>query len=342
MRPDCNPNRTTPRGTHMHLQIDHDDFTTRPQMVKALAFFLLHSIGEIPDEEVPEGTTAPKIPAAPSAATSAATATNVASVAATAQGTATTAPAPASNVLPFPVPPPPSNVTAVATNAATADVPALSLAPAPSAAAATGVASAPAEYDAAGIPWDARIHQKAKGKKKDLTWKLIKGIDEAVVVAVVAELAARKIATPASPSAAPAAAPAVPPPPSAVGAVPPPPATVAPQVFLPESNNAGQQNSVPVPPVPSAAPAETVSAPNAPAAGVVPVPPVPAAGPVGVTYRSLIDKMTAGTKAQTLSAAKVLEIVTSCGGANLQQLNTLPQIWADVDAKLDLALAGLL
>jgi hypothetical protein len=52
--------------------------------------------------------------------------------------------------------------------------------------------------------------------------------------------------------------------------------------------------------------------------------------------------MTAGTKAQTLTAAKVLEIVTSCGGPNLQQLNQMPQIWADVDAKLDLALAGLL
>src|SRR6185369_6722013 len=108
-----------------------------------------------------------------------------------------------------------------------------------------------AEYDSAGMPWDARIHQKAKGKKKDLTWKLIKGIDPAVVQTVTAELMARKIATPQSPSAAtPALQPAAPgaiavtsvppPPPSgsvvvlgqngnvvATGAVPPPPATVA-------------------------------------------------------------------------------------------------------------------
>jgi hypothetical protein len=208
--------------------------------------------------------------------------------------------------------------------------------------------------DSAGMPWDARIHQKAKGKKKDLTWKLIKGIDEATVIAVTSELAARKIATPASPSVAPAAF--VPPlPPTAgtvailgqngnvvaTGAVPPPPATVAQPVFLPETNNAGQQNSVPVPPVPSTAPVETVPAQNGPATPVVPVPPVAPAGPMGVTYRSIIDKMTAGTKAQTLTAAKVLQIVQDCGCPNLQQLNQMPQIWADVDARIELALAGL-
>jgi hypothetical protein len=299
--------------------------------IRSAIGFLAHLYNLETDESVPEGTSSPKAPAAPSAATSAAIATSVASAAATAPVTATTVPAPASNVVNFPVPPPPSSATTADATSSTNSV-------APIAAAAQNVASAPAEYDAAGMPWDARIHQKAKGKKKDLTWKLIKGIDEATVIAVTSELAARKIATPASPSVAPAAF--VPPPP-VVGAVPPPPATVAPQVLLSESNNAGQQNSVPLPPVPSAAPVETVPAPAAPAASVVPVPPVAPAGPVGVTYRSIIDKMTAGTKAQTLTAAKVLQLVQDCGCPNLQQLNQMPQIWADVDARIELALAGL-
>jgi len=178
---------------------------------------------------------------------------------------------------------------------------------------------------------------------------------------------ARKIATPQSPSAAtPALQPAAPgaiavtsvppPPPSgsvvvlgqngnvvATGAVPPPPATVAQPVYLPDANDAGQQNTVPVPPVSGAAPATSVPTPNGPVAQSVPVPPVAPAGPVGgITYRSIIDKMTAGTKAGTLTAAKVLEIAQSCGCPNLQQLNQMPAIFADVDAKIDLALAGLL
>ena len=305
--------------------------------------FLAHFYNLEPsDNEVPEGTTAPF---APAGATAAAVPAVTAAAAATPPNASVAS-----------VPPPPPTMTdaamespaVTAPSAATAGVSGSTSSLAQTAAGAQNVVSAPAEYDSAGIPWDARIHQKAKGKKKDLTWKLIKGIDPAVVQAVTAELAARKIATPASPSAAiPAITPAapgaiavtnVPPPPSAVGAVPPPPATVAPQVYLPETG------SVPVPPQQGNAAAAGVSVPNTPVAASVPVPPttVTGAGGSAVTYRSIIDKMTAGTKAQTLTAAKVLEIVTSCGGPNLQQLNQMPQIWADVDAKLDLALAGLL
>lgn len=327
------------------VDTDKENGTT----VRALVGFLIHLYNLDPEaldnNEVPEGTTAaPLVPAAPSAATSAATATSVASVAATAPATVPTAPALASNVLPFPVPPPPPIVAAVVTSAAIADVPAPNSTVAPTAAAAQGVASAPAEYDTAGLPWDSRIHQKAKGTKKDGTWKLIKGIDDAVVMAVMPELLARKLATTASPSVAPAAF--VPPPPPVIGAVPPPPATVAPQVFLPFSDSAPGAsvdggNTMPVSSV-SGVPAppnvftQTVVA-------SVPVPPVAPVGVVGaVTYRALIDKMTAGTKTQVLTAAKVMEIVQACNCPNLQQLNQMPQIFADVDAKLDLALAGLL
>lgn len=308
------------------MRITIDTLTDDDATIKSAIGFLLHLRPGIEASEVPLGTNSPKLTAAPSAATSPATAPSVVSAAATAPATATTAPALASNVVNFPVPPPPASM-----NAATAGASGSTSTNVPSAAAAASVASAPAEYDSAGIPWDARIHQKAKGKKKDLTWKLIKGIADDVVIAVTTELMSRKVGTAASP----AAAPTPPAPPSAVGVAPPPPS-----VFLPNPNDAGQQDTVPVPPVPSAPAAGAVPASAGPVAGAVPVPPVAPAGPLGVTYRSLIDKMTSGTP--KLVAAKVLEVVTSCGCPNLQQLNQMPQIWPDVDAKLDLALAGLL
>lgn len=319
------------------MRITIDTLADSDETLRSLIGFLMHLRPSLADEEVPEGTTLPKVnTAAPSHTAAASAGASAAANTTPTTPTAPTGPAPASNVVNFPVPPPPSATTAAG--------PSSTSSPAPTAAGAQSVASAPAEYDSAGIPWDARIHQKAKGKKKDGTWKLIKGIDEAVVQTVTVELAARKIATQQSPTGAQAPTPPanVPPPPPAVGAVPPPPATVAPQVFLPDANNAEQQNSVPVPPVPSNAAAPAVPAQNGPAAPSVPVPPVSPAGPVGVTYRSIIDKMTAGTRENKLTAAKVLEIVTGCGVPNLQQLNQMPNTWADVDAKIDLALAGLL
>lgn len=293
------------------------------------------------------------------------------------------------NVVNFPVPPPsPAAVAAFqSTSVGTAAVYTPNSSAAVIAADVANVVSAPAEYDSAGLPWDARIHQKKKSQKKDGTWKLQKGLDNAIVMAIMPELIARKISAPASPSMAvgmpvtggpngPATITSVltgsvpPPPPleltgpgkfgvvspppemSSVGALqaglfgaaPPPPATVAPQVLLPGNSPApgtNTGNSVPLPPIQA-----DPTTPNVPAqivAAYVPVPPIAATGPMGViTYRTLIDKMTAGTRTQTLTAAKVMEIVQSCGCPNLQQLNQMPAIFADLDAKIDLALAGLL
>jgi hypothetical protein len=111
------------------------------------------------------------------------------------------------DALPLPPPPPPAAVAPPAGEVSTA---------------------AP-EYDAAGMQWDARIHQRTKGKKKDGTWKIQKGIDPAVVMAVTQELAARRPAAAAAVSLPPAPAPVAsvaPPPPSA--APPPPAASVQP------------------------------------------------------------------------------------------------------------------
>lgn len=323
----------------MLITIDTDKDNERTARL-AIGFIAHYYNLEPSEAEVPEGTTTPEVllrnPIAPAGATAAAVPVATAAAAAI---------SPSASVAS--VPPPPSAVSSADTAAPSP----LSATTVPVAAAVSAVASvlaAAAEYDSAGMPWDARIHQKAKGKKKDQTWKLIKGIDPAVVQAVTAELAARKIATPASPSAAvPAVTPAapgaiavtnVPPPPPVTGAVPPPPATVAPQVFLPEAN------SVPLPPQQGNAAAAVLPVSSGTVATSVPVPPTTVAGAGGstVTYRSIIDKMTAGTRENKLTAAKVLELVIGCGCPNLQQLNQMPNVWADVDAKIDLALAGLL
>lgn len=77
-------------------------------------------------------------------------------------------------------------------------------------------APAALEFDSAGIPWDARVHQTAKGKKTDETWKVKKGMDAAVVATIMAELRA------AYPKIAPAAVNLAPPPPLTQVAPPPP------------------------------------------------------------------------------------------------------------------------
>jgi hypothetical protein len=49
------------------------------------------------------------------------------------------------------------------------------------------VASTQVELDAAGMPWDERIHSSAKSKVKDGTWKLRRGVEEHEVQEVKAE-----------------------------------------------------------------------------------------------------------------------------------------------------------
>ena len=88
--------------------------------------------------------------------------------------------------------------------------------------------------DAAGLPWDARIHSGAKTKLANGNWKLLRGVDPALVASVEAELRG-----------APAPAPAVspPPPPASIAATPyaPPPAPPAPK---PITNAAELVNAV--------------------------------------------------------------------------------------------------
>lgn len=106
--------------------------------------------------------------------------------------------------------------------AAAPTVPTLPVA-APAIPAAPG-AVAVVERDTAGVPYDARIHNKSRTKKQDGTWKLAKGIDPATVTAVLAQIGA----APAVPL-APAPVPPVPP----VPVPPAPSAPVAPAAVTP-------------------------------------------------------------------------------------------------------------
>lgn len=86
------------------------------------------------------------------------------------------------------------------------------------------------EYDAKGVPWDARIHSGKKSKNADGQWKARKNLDDGVKAQVLAELAAAgAIKVPADnapppppPPAAPAGDASIPPPPPAASAPPPP------------------------------------------------------------------------------------------------------------------------
>lgn len=321
----------------------------RHQAIRAAAYFLLHTIGDLQDEATP---TAPSVapaamaPAVNTAVASAAVNTSTIPPAPTVSAPAYNVPLPPEaltrialglgspefHIPPPPppnVPPPPSNdedegPTSFPTAGTVPPPPLVTtaaiLAPSGNAAmnagAATDVVSG-AEYDSAGMPWDARIHQKAKGKKKDNTWKLIKGIDTAIVQAVTAELAARK------------------------GASAP--------VSLPPTSTGS--NSMPVPPVANVPAPPGVS--SSPASAPVPVPPPPAVGVAGASpYRALIDKITALTKAGKLAPAKVAEICQSHGAPSLMALNGMQAqmsardpgltVIQAVDKDVDAAALGLL
>jgi len=323
---------------HVHIDFDHDDATTkdpgRLRMIRAAAYLMLHTIGDLDENEiVPTGTSAaPSAPPVAPAAT--ATATGASNVGASAAAnTSTSAPAAptgsalASNVPPAPpappvppppstedngdddsddegtntgnVPPPPPSVNTAGASAAPSSV--------TTAAGAPGVVSA--EVDAAGLPWDERIHQKGKSKKKDNTWKLKKGVDPALVQSVTAELAARRGS-------------------------------------LPLASTPTGSNSVPVPPLPPVAPAPGVPAPNG-VGSSVPVPPAPAVGGVGASdaltpYRKLIDKITDLTKAGKITPAKVSEICTSHGSPSLMALKGFEHLIPGVEKDIDAAALGLM
>jgi len=160
-------------------------------------------------------------------------------------------------------------------------------------------ASAPAPaVDAAGLPWDARIHAGTKAVNADGRWKKRKGVQPLDVSKVEAELRAQLAAGAPAPVAetAPAAAPAAP--------VPLPPGAAAP---------VATGDAVPPVPVPPA--------PQAPA----PVPPAPAAAG-GLTFPQLMGRVTALMREGKVTREETGEaVVAVCGpGVALADLAKRP------------------
>lgn len=241
-------------------------------------------------------------------------------------------PPPPSSVVPF-APPAPSAAapSAIPPVPPAAPSPPASLAPiAPSApvpAAPSATAVSADEHDSAGIPWDARIHQKGKSKKKDKTWKLQKGIAEATVAAVLQELTAQGRVR--------AAAGEVPAPPSFPGSVPVPPVSGSMPAPLPpgamSAPGVATDGGIPAPSVNF--PGSAVPVPPAPVLGV------PAPGVVQVGFRELVQKISAARNANRITAEEVNQCVAAAGVPNLQALSALAHKVPEVDANVDMILA---
>jgi hypothetical protein len=198
------------------------------------------------------------------------------------------------------------------------------------------------EYDSAGMPWDARIHQKTKATKKDGTFKIQKGIDGAIVIAVTQELinAGRmRAAQPAAPVAVGAAAP--------VTLPPPPPApqgesqtynqayeyqgqTVSGQV---EAQAQTQSQTAPPPPPVNLPGVPAVHVPPAPSVGVPDVNQPGVLPPVD--FRSLMNKIMAAKNAGKITAEQVLQYVQQAGAPSLQMLGSMAHLVPVVDASID-------
>lgn len=314
------------------MQIIIDTKTDSHDDLRSAAAFLLHIVGDLgkDDEETP-APKAPTPPPPPPVLTVTAPQTGVITNAAiipppppvpvgtnSDEGEDTEAP---SNVVQGnfsqpsqgSVPPPPPVMTQ--TLVGTAENPTVSGTPVTTIAAQPNAQTtnpALAGVDSAGMPYDARIHQKTGNKKKDGTWKLIKGIDPAVVAKVTAEISAAKAAAPASGT-----------------------------VLLPPTQTQQPGNTVPVPPPPPVAAPNNVPAP--PATAPVPVPPVAAVGVVGGVnpFRELIDKITTATKENKITPQDVSRLCQHRGAPNLMQLNAMPELLPRVTADVDAVLAGL-
>jgi hypothetical protein len=298
------------------VQLMIDILAETPAALRLAAEFLtshaaLREMSEVPTGTQPAAPLAPVAPAAPSNVVP-----FVLPPVAPAQGaTAPVAPpAPTMNLTPPPIP-------TSAPSVATPDMSASPTAPpAPISNVATvspGASAAPPaaeEYDDHGVPYDGRIHQKGKSKKKDGSWKLQKGIADAIVSAVMQELAPRIRKPPAAPAAPPAPAPDAGTPVS-VGAPAP--------VTLP-----------PVPPVPQAP-----LAPPAPGQVAAPPAPVETVAPALDPYRTLIRKVTEARTAKRCTAEEVTACAASAGVPSLQALNAMPHLIATVEAHIDALLA---
>jgi len=167
----------------------------------------------------------------------------------------------------------------------------------------------PPAVDAAGLPWDERIHSSSKALLTDGTWRQRRNLAPGLKEQVEAELRAATAGADYEPETVGGAAhDSVP---VAVVAPPPPPP----------------------PPVVEPAPVET-----APVAGVVPPPPPPAPPMTALTSVELTAAVTQRLTAGTLTMAQVIQACHGAGVENLIGLSSKPELVPVVAAALGVAL----
>lgn len=183
----------------------------------------------------------------------------------------------------------------------------------------TGDADGPANanppaYDAAGIPWDERIHAGTKGMNQDGTWKRRRNTADVTYNIVMAELQSKTAGQ--APSTPPA--PPVPASPGIVdqGPIPVPPPVVVP---APPMVAAPVVPAAPIPPAP-AMPAEQ---PAAPAPVAVPAETVAPPAASGMPFNVFMPKIAAAMGAQKFDS----NYLTSC--LKQWELTDVSQLQAD-------------
>lgn len=203
---------------------------------------------------------------------------------------------------------------------------------------ATPAAAAPAspppgvETDAAGFPWDARIHSgpaNTKPKNADGTWRKKRNVDDATVAAVTAEL--RQVMG--------APAPGNNPPPAAehvATQVPPPPPLAA--AVSPEPAPAAVPPPVPTAPPPTPAAADIPSGPGVatPAAEPAAAPPSPPPAPpaTGNAFADLMRKITGLQTSGALTVEGTKQIAETLGITGVRDLMHRPDLIPSFDALL--------
>lgn len=186
-----------------------------------------------------------------------------------------------------------------------------------------GVAPVP-EYDANGMPWDARIHSGKRGKTITGAWKARRGVDEAVRLAVEATLArgtpvvtagtetqsTNSMIPPPPPPMAPADAPsaATPPAPLSMASAPPPPPSLPPVGSYDAEDDSDE-----------VAPAVDLSA-------LHPAPPPPPPKVVLMDFSTLMIKVSESMGSGKTTVEQVQAKLKPLGVDNLFGLNSRPDL----------------
>lgn len=175
----------------------------------------------------------------------------------------------------------------------------------------------PGEVDAAGFPWDERIHSGAKSKTAANNWRYRKGVGQDTITAVEAELRARSAAgnpTPPVAPVAPVTPPSLPPATTPVVGAPPPSIT-----GLPAPSIVSPSEPAAVAPTPPPAP---VAAPVAPPVVTPGAPPMREVGEGELDFGGLMGVISAALTGGKLPEARLAEL---CG---LLQVTTIGEIAA--------------